>query len=402
MKGTESRPMGRVIIDKRMARPFFARHPWVFAGSIMRVEGSPRPGDEVRVESFEGQFIARGIFNPTSAIRVRLYRWDDQPIDHDFWAQRIELACSLRTEVLGLTGERPAYRLIYSESDGMSGLIVDRYDKWLIVQVTSVAVMSRLDIIVSILAKIPGIAGIVTRTERSTEAREGLAHLDELAWGVLPEGPIRVLENGLEYEVPIISGQKTGFYCDQRENRLAAARLGQGGSVLDLFCFTGAFGFNALRHGHATSVLGIDSSASAIEAARRNAEINGLANAEYEVADVFGALEALRAEGRRFDKVICDPPKFTQTSGKVNEAMKGYLRLNRLAVEVTAPGGILVTCSCSGLIDRAVMAEMLAQVAELSGRAVQILEIRSQASDHPISASCPETGYLKCFVCRVN
>ncbi len=404
MKAIDPSPLPRVIIAKRMARPFFAHHPWVFAGSIAKVEGQPIAGGEVRVESSEGQFIGRGVFNPTSAIRVRLYRWDDVSIDTEFWRGQIQQAVSLRTQVLNLPTDRPAYRLIYSESDGLSGLTVDRYDRWLVAQVTSLAVHDRLSLIVPILRELEGIEGIVVRTERSIAAKEGLTPLDEVAWGTVPTNPVVVVENEIEYEVSLSAGQKTGFYCDQRDNRRAAAIYSPEASVLDLFCFTGSFGLNALKHGRSNSVYGIDSSASAINAARRNAERNGfnVSQVEYEVADVFQALERLRSDNRRFGKVICDPPKFAQRSAAIPEALKGYLRLNRAAVEVLEPGGVLLTCSCSGLIDRPMMAEMLSQVAELSGRSIQILEIRSQAADHPISVSCPETGYLKCFICRVG
>ena len=398
----KSQGVARVTIAPRMARPFFAHHPWVFAGSIARVEGGPSPGQEVVVESFERQFIGRGFFNPTSAIRVRLYDWIDRPLTNEIWRERIRVAIELRGQVLGLGGDRAAYRLIYSESDGLSGLVVDRYDRWLVAQVTSLAIQQRLDQIIPILAETPGIEGIVLRTERSIEAKEGMSHLDETAWGTVPDTDISIVENGIEYELSLAAGQKTGFYCDQRDNRVAASRYSPGSSVLDLFCFTGAFGLNAIKHGEASSVLGIDASASAIEAARRNAERNQMGHAQFEVGDVFTTLDRLRTEGRKFGKVICDPPKFTQRAGTVPDAMKGYLRLNRAAVDVVEPGGILITCSCSGLIDRAIMAEMLAQVAEFSGRSIQILEIRSQAPDHPISVACPENGYLKCFICRVN
>lgn len=401
MTSDNSSPLPQVVIAKRKARPFFARHPWVFAGSIDRVIGSLEPGAEVVVQSSEGQFIGRGLYNPHSAIRVRLFRWEDEALDDAFWKQRIESAVKLRTETLGLTGDRLAYRLIFSESDGLSGLVVDRYDKWLVAQVTSLAIRTRMDSIISILSQVDGVEGIVVRTERSTEAKEGLPHIDETAWGTIPEHDIVAVENGIEYELSLQAGQKTGFYCDQRENRLAAAKYAQGTDVLDLFCFTGSFGLNALKHGNARSILGIDASDAAIEGARRNAARNDFTPVEYRTDDVFNALDGLRAEGRKFGKVICDPPKFTQRAGTVPEALKGYLRLNRAAVDVVEPGGVLVTCSCSGLIDRAMFAETLSQVAELSRREIQILEIRSQAADHPISASCTETGYLKCFVCRI-
>ncbi len=198
------------------------------------------------------------------------------------------------------------------------------------------------------------------------------------------------------------AGQKTGFYLDQRDNRRAVAAYCRGRRVLDLFCYTGGFALNALKHGGAEAVLGIDGSAPIIEIARHHAVINHLGRARFEAADVFDTLATLRANGERFGVVICDPPKFARHARGVEDALKGYLRLNRAALDVLEPGGVLVTCSCSGLVDRGLFADVLGQVAELSGRSIQILEQRGQAPDHPVSASCLETEYLKCFICRVS
>jgi 23S rRNA (cytosine1962-C5)-methyltransferase len=390
----------RVVLKPRRARPFFARHPWVFAGSIQRVEGEVGPGAEVAVVSSEGQFVARGLFNPQGAIRVRLYRWEDAPLDEPFWRGRLETALRLRTGVLGLDAPGGSYRAVFSEADGLSGLAVDRYDRWLVAQITSLALFERRDLLLRLLAELTGAEGIAVRTERGIAEQEGLRIPEGLGLGTLPEGPIELVEHGITYLVDLRAGQKTGFYLDQRDNRRAVAAYARGRRVLDLFCYTGGFGLNAL-HGGAEHVLGIDSSAPAIELARRNAVANGMARARFEVADVFDALERLRASGPDFGLVILDPPKFARHPKAVEDAMKAYLRLNRAAVDVLAPDGVLVTCSCSGHVDRELFAAMLAQVAELSGRPIQILERRGQGADHPVAASCLETEYLKCFICRV-
>lgn len=392
----------RVFVKPRRARPFFARHPWLFVTSVGRVEGEPAPGAEVEVFSHEGQFIARGLFNPQSAIRVRLYRWDGGALDDAFWADTLKTALTMRRDVLGLGGPATAYRLVASEGDGISGLTVDCYDRWLVAQFTSLALYERRDVLIRVLAELTGAEGILSRPERGTAEQEGIPAHDDVLAGAPPIAPVEIQENGLTYWVALRGGQKTGFYLDQRDNRRAAAAYCRGKRVLDLFTYTGGFALNALKNGGAASVLGIDSSSTAIEVARHHAVLNHTGTARFEAADVFDTLEALRASGERFGVVICDPPKFARHPRGVEDALKGYLRLNRAALDVLEPGGVLVTCSCSGLVERGLFADVLGQVAELSGRPIQILDQRGQAPDHPVSASCLESEYLKCFICRVG
>lgn len=392
----------RVVIKPRRARPFFARHPWVFVTSIDRVEGDPQPGDEVAVVSSEGQFIARGLFNHRSAIRVRLYRWEDQPIDREFLAGKIAEACAVRLELPGLDSSGSACRIIYSESDGLSGLTVDRFDRWLVVQFTSLALFEKRDWIIPALIDVTKAEGIILRGEKGIPSQEGLKVEEGVVHGTIPDEPIEIVENGPTYLVDLRTGQKTGFFLDQRENRRAAASYAKDRRVLDLFCYSGGFSLNALLLGEAASTLGIDSSEKAIDLARRNAIANKARSARFEVADVFDTLEALRESGEKFGMVICDPPKFARHPKALEDAVKGYLRLNRAAVDVLEPGGVLVTCSCSGLVDRTLFLDILGQVAELSNRPIRILEQRGQAPDHPVSASCLETEYLKCVIARVS
>jgi 23S rRNA (cytosine1962-C5)-methyltransferase len=394
---------GRVILKPRRARPFFARHPWVFDTSIQRVEGDPAAGAEVEVLSAEGKYVARGLYNPGSTIRVRLYRWDEGPLDESFWDSRLESSIRLREGILARgAGPQPAYRLVFSEADGLSGLTVDRYDQWLVAQFTSLALYQRREILLRRLAERTRAAGIIARTERAIAAREGLRAGETESVGSAPDGPIEIVEHGLRYRVDLHAGQKTGFYLDQRDNRRAVATYCRGRRVLDLFCFSGAFSLNAIKHGEAAEAIGVDSSSAAIERAREHAAINGADHARFEVGDVLEVLERLRAEGHRFGAVICDPPKYARQAKDVEHALKGYLRLNRAALDVLAPDGILATCSCSGLVGRELFADVLGQVAEQSGRPIQILEQRGQAPDHPVSASCLETEYLKCVICRVT
>lgn len=392
---------GPVILKPRRARPFFARHPWVFDSSIDRVIGEPRAGDQVDVVTNDGQRIATGLYNPTSTIRVRLYRWDDGPLDEAFWSKTLAAAARLRSEILDLGKNSPAYRLIFSEGDGLSGLTVDRYDRWLVAQFTSLALYTHRDLVLGLLTELTDAEGIIARTDRGVTPKEGLRAGQESTVGKVPVEPVTIVENGLHFRVDIQSGQKSGFYLDQRVNRREVASYCHGKRVLDLFCFSGAFSLNAARNG-AVETLGVDSSAPAIELARQNAALNGIENVEFIVGDVLEVLQRLELEQRRFDVVICDPPKFARQAKDVEHALKGYLRLNMAALEVLKPDGILVTCSCSGLIGRELFTDLLGNVAEQSRRPIQILEQRGQAPDHPVSASCLETEYLKCVICRVE
>jgi 23S rRNA (cytosine1962-C5)-methyltransferase len=393
-------PLPRVIIRRRSARPFFARHPWVFVTSIERVEGDPAPGDEVEVASFEGQAIGRGLFNPHSAIRVRLYRWDGGPIDDEFLTGAIHKAVQWRAEGLGFDGPEVGARLVFSEADGLSGLTVDRFGRRLVAQFTGLGMYLRREAILGVLASLPDVDGITLRGDRSTAEHEGLQVDESYARGTPPEGPARIVEHGIAYELDLAAGHKTGFYLDQRENRRAVATFARGRSVLDLYCYSGGFALNALRAG-AAEVLGIDSSGPAVALARRNAEINGLDGARFEEGDVPETIERLRAEGRRFGLIVCDPPKFARHPKGIEKALRAYLNLNIAAVGLLEPDGVLATCSCSGLVDRGLFADLLGQVADRSGRDIQILDQRGQAADHPVSASCLESDYLKCFICRV-
>lgn len=397
-----SRPFKRVVLKPRRARPFFAGHPWVYFHSVARVEGDPQPGDEVDLYSHEGRFIARGLYNPASTICTRLYRWEPEELDAAFWRGRLEAAVRLRSEILGLGGSTTAYRLVHSEGDGLSGLIVDRYDQWLVALFTSLALYRRRELLLSLLRELTGVRGLVARPERSVAREEGLDRQDVLLLGPVPTEPVEVVENGLTYEVALTEGQKSGFYCDQRGNRLAVAAYCQERRVLDLFCFSGGFSLNALRHGPAARTLGVDRSASAIAQARRNAARNGLEGASFQGGDVFKILDQLRSRGETFDVVVCDPPKYARQASDLAAALRGYRHLNLAALEVLAPGGILATCSCSGLVDRRAFIEMLGGVAEEARRPIQILEQRGQGPDHPVSAACPESDYLKCVICRVH
>ena len=372
-------PTATVILKPKRARPFFGRHPWVLDSAVLRVEGDPTDGAVVDLATHDGNFVARGLWNAASRLRVRLYAFDAATkLDGSFWQARIESAIKLR-QVLGLDDRAGAARLVNSEGDNLSGLIVDRYGDYLAVQVTALAMAHRLDAICDTLEAVVKPAGILLRgAERGLAKLEGLHLADRLVRGTAPAGAIFVHEHGLKFGVDLTEGQKTGYYLDQRDNRQAAARYARGRRVLDLFCYSGGF-----------------------SVACANADLNGAANVTVETADAFEKLDALAAAGERFGMVILDPPKFARSRASLDDALRAYHRINRVAVGLLEPGGILVTCSCSGSVSRDDFLQMLAGVAQRSGRPLQLLECRGAAPDHPVSASCLEGEYLKCVIARV-
>jgi 23S rRNA (cytosine1962-C5)-methyltransferase len=390
-------------LKARRAQPFFARHPWVFSGAVARIDGDAGPGSEVALVTEHGEFIARGLYNPSSNIQVRLYGWDaKQPLDEEFWSSRLDEAIRLRHHLLSRTGTDSACRIVFSEADGISGLIVDRYGDWLTVQITSLAVASRRDMLAKLLNEKLAPAGIWLRTERGIREAEGLEITDGLLSGAAPSRPLFISEHDLRYGVDLVEGQKTGFFLDQRDNRREFARYVRGGRVLDVCCYTAGFAMNAVRHGAAREVRAIDVSESALAIARANAEQNGVAHAiHFEKSDAFKALEATREAGEKFEVAVLDPPKLARHSRGVPEALRGYHSLNRLAMEVLVDDGILVTCSCTGYVERTAFENMLAEAALSARRRFQVLEVRGASADHPISAACPETDYLKCYIGRV-
>jgi 23S rRNA (cytosine1962-C5)-methyltransferase len=374
----------------------------VLDSAIDCVEGAPADGDVVDLLNDKRKFIARGIFNSQSRIRVRLYTWNiDTPLDDAFWRTRLEAAVAFRRH-LGYDDPAGAARLVFSEGDGLSGLVVDRYADYLAVQITAQAMAVRLPQLTAMLVELVHPKGIMIRTERGVSRSEGIELRDGPYWGQVPEGPLLIVDNGLTYEIDLAEGQKTGFYLDQRENRLAAARYFRDRRVLDMFCYSGGFSMAAAAFGGAREVLGVDTSARAVVLARANAQRNDLQNVRFQEGDGFDTMESLLTGGERFGGVILDPPKFARSRGSLDEALRAYHWLNRLGVSLLEPGGILVTCSCSGHVSREDFLYMLVGVAQQTGREIQILEQRGASPDHPISASCLEGEYLKCFICRVR
>ena len=395
-------PTATVVLKPKRARPFFGRHPWVLDSAVAKVEGQPADGDVVDLATHDGHFVARGLWNSQSRMRVRLYAFDaSTKLDTELWHTRLASALALR-KTLGLDERAGATRLVNSEGDDLSGLIVDRYGEYLAVQVTALAMAVRLDTLCDALESLVAPRGILLRgAERGLAKLEGLSLVDRVVRGTAPAGAIFVHEHGLKFGVDLAEGQKTGFYLDQRDNRQAAARYARGRRVLDMFCYSGGFAVACAVSGGARSVLAVDTSAKAAALARANAELNGAANVTVEAVDAFEKLDALAAAGERFGMVILDPPKFARSRSTVDDALRAYHRINRVAVGLLEPGGILVTCSCSGSVSRDDFLQMLSGVAQRSARPIQLLECRGAAADHPVSASCLEGEYLTCVIARV-
>lgn len=391
----------RVILKPRRAQPFYGRHPWVYAGAIDAIEGDPGDGAEVDLVSHAENWIARGLFNSQSKIRVRLYSW--QPgisLNREFFRERFKTAIRLRREILGLGQPGDACRLVFSEGDGLSGLTVDQYDRWLTVQFTALGLAERREELADLLLELTGAAGVYLRTERGIGRLEGIElHDGSLRGGAPPT--ITVEEpGGLRYLVNLTEGQKTGFYLDQRNNRRAAAQYAEGRSVLDAFCYTGGFALHAARAGAAV-VEAVDSSTTALHLAQQNAQLNELTQVNFVHADVFDHLDQLVKDQKRFGMVVLDPPKFARSRSAIPEALRGYRRLQSLAMKLLEPDGIFVNCCCTGLITMEMLEELMAQVAAEARRDVQILERRGQSPDHPVALSCLESNYLKCLIARV-
>ncbi len=395
-------PTGTVRLKPRKARPFYGRHPWVLRSAVAEVSPKICSGDTVDLVNDAGQFVARGIYNADSRIAVRLYSWQaERLLDESFWRNRLESAIALRRTLGYMEGSDSACRIVFSEADGLSGLIVDRYGPYLVVQINSLGMARRIDSLLDLLEELLQPSGIVVRTDSAMVMSEKI-ELPPIVRGAPPEQPTTIREHDIIYQVDLRQGQKTGFYLDQRENRRAAAELMQGRRVLDLFCYSGSFGLNALIHGQAAEVLGVDSSARALEWACQNATLNKVERIVFEQANVFDVLDRLKQRGERFGAVILDPPRFSRSRKTINEAVRAYHRINRVALDLLEADGILVTCSCSGSIGPEDFALMLAGVAEKAGRSVQMLQRRGASPDHPVRTSCLENEYLKCIVARVT
>ncbi len=375
------------------------RHPWIFSGAIQQVEGEPASGATVDLLSFDREFLARGAYSPNSQIRARVWTFADEPIDKEFFRKRIQSAIQVR-DTWHLIPDTTAYRLIYAESDGIPGLIVDRYGDVLVLQSLTAGSEFWKETLADLLLEETGLATIYERSDADVRELEGLEPKVGLLRGTLSSFLFPIKENNLQFKVNLAEGHKTGFYLDQRANHLRVRELAKDKDVLDGFCYTGGFTLNALAGG-AQSVLSIDSSAEALELCRENITLNGLDAARQTSleGDVFQLLRRFRDEGRSFDLIILDPPKFAPTAAQAERAARGYKDINLLAFKLLRPGGMLVTFSCSGGIDAGLFQKIIAGAALDAGVEAQIIEHLFQGADHPVALNFPEGAYLKGLIC---
>ncbi len=397
MSNHPDKPTGRIRLTRGREHALLDGYLWVYAGHIADVAGEPAPGDVVDVCTHSGRLIGRGFFNPHSKIRVRLLTGRDEPLNDAFWTRRLGRACSFRRRVVS---ETTAYRLVHGESDFLPGLIVDRYGDVLVMQLLSFGMERRKERLADLLMRESGATAVYLRNDAHARSLEGLP----VEQGFLRGGGatrIEVQEGRARFVVDIEHGQKTGWFCDQRENRLAAASLAGGAAVLEAFCHTGAFGIQAALHG-AASVLGLDVSREAVAMARAHAVSNKVdGRCAYREADAFEELRRLERAGDRFDLVVLDPPSFARSKQAVPQALAGYKQINLRALRLVKPDGMLVSCSCSHHVSEEQFWSMLQEAARDARRPLRLIERRSQARDHPVLVAMPETRYLKCVIVQV-
>ncbi len=399
----------RVLLKPGREKPLARRHPWVFSGAVREVEGEPVSGALVSVRAHDGEFLAWGHYSPHSQIRVRLVSWDEAnaPESDAFWRARLDRAIDARAPLLA-AGRTTACRLVHAESDGIPGLIVDRYGDVLVLQALAAGVEARRKQIVALLAEAPAPATIYERSDADVRGKEGLEPRTGLLYGDPPSAPLTVLENGLRFHVDVRAGHKSGFYLDQRANRqrlrLAVARrtrLDRAPTLLNVFGYTGGFAVYGLDAG-AARVVNVDTSAEALALGRENLALNALPRgvAEDVAGDAFEILRGFREVGRTFDVIVLDPPKFANSRHEVKRAARGYKDINLQAFHLLAPGGLLFTFSCSGAVSADLFQKIVFGAALDAGRDAQIIGRMAQSSDHPVALTFPEGEYLKGLICQ--
>ncbi len=396
--------MARLILLPGKERSAYRRHPWLFAGSVGRLEGRARPGDTVDVLDDDLRFLGRAAYSPASQIRARFWSFNpDESIDDAFFKRRVAQAVARRQSLPALRGQE-GQRIIHAESDGLPGVIADRYGDTVVIQLTSAGADKWRRAIVAGLLQATGCARIFERSDSEVRGLEGLEPVTGWAHGEALAGPIVIEEYGVRLAIDVAGGHKTGFYLDQRENRRLLRELSADKSVLNAFCYTGGFSLQALAGG-ARHVLSIDSSGPALAQARANLALNPelpAARAEWLEADVFEALRAFRREGRQFDLIVLDPPKFAPSAAHAARAARAYKDINLLGFRLLAPGGLLMSYSCSGGIGLELFQKIVAGAALDAGRDARIVQRLQGSADHPVGLAYPEGEYLKGLLVQVD
>jgi 23S rRNA (cytosine1962-C5)-methyltransferase len=378
------------------------RHPWLFSGAIDHVDGEPPVGATVDIVASSGELLGRGAYSPASQIRARVWTFDaNETIDAAFLRRRLMRAIDSRRR-LDLLGAEAACRLVFSESDGLPGLIVDRYGEYLACQFLSAGAEAWRETLVALLTELCAPRGIYERSEGGARHKEGLSSRRGPVAGEMPPPDLSIVSSGVRHVVDIVNGQKTGAYLDQQQNRRRVAQHARDADVLDAFSYTGGFAISCLRGGAKRATL-VDSSAEALGLAERETGANGVGErCRYLVGNVFDELRVMRDGGTRFDLVVLDPPKFVHSAEQIAAGSRGYKDINMLGLALVRPGGVLATFSCSGHVDALLFQKIVAGAAVDAGRTAQIMERLSQPPDHPIATEFPEADYLKGLILRVH
>ncbi len=392
-----------IILKKGKEKAVLQKHPWLFSGAVEGIKGKPDNGEVVRLIDSKGQFMAYGFYNAQSRVALRLLEWDENiAIDDDWFRKKLAVAVASRSELLA-DGSTNTCRLIFSEADYLPGLIVDKYADYLSLQILTSGMENNKAVIIDELQKLLNPKGIFDKSDATSRGHEGM---DASEGGVLagnrPPEVVEVIENGIIYGINIAEGQKSGFYCDQRDNRHIVAMHAKGKKVLDCFSYTGGFTLNCLKNG-AASVTGVDSSNLAIETMKQNIGLNKLDAGKFSAiqSDVNKQLRRFKDEGETFDMIVLDPPKYAPSRSALDRASRAYKDLNRIAMLLLNKGGLLATFSCSGAMDIDTFKQVLAWAALDAGKEVQFIYQFCQPEDHPVRASFPEGEYLKGLLCRV-
>jgi 23S rRNA (cytosine1962-C5)-methyltransferase len=389
--------MDKLILKPGREKSLERRHPWVFSGAVAKVQGKPESGDTIGIWSAMGKFLAVAAYSPSSQIVARVWDWEERAVDAAFFGERIERAVGQRRALMGEVG---AMRLLHAESDGLPGIVADRYGDTAVLQLNSAGADRWRDTIADALQAADGITRVWERSDADVRQLEGLKPVTALLRGAPASGRIAIDEEGVRFGIDLEQGHKTGFYLDQRDNRQQLRALAAGRDVLDCFCYSGGFALNALAGG-ANSVVGVDSSAEALELAQANAELNQLPQPEWVQGDVFELLRKFRDSRRSFDLVVLDPPKFAPTAAHAEKAARAYKDINLLAFKLLRSGGLLMTFSCSGGVSADLFQKIVAGAALDADAEAQVVARLGASADHPVALNFPEGDYLKGLICRV-
>lgn len=392
----------QLILAKGREKSILRRHPWIFSGAVARLEGNVLIGETVDICDIQGHWLARAAYSPHSKIRARIWSWQqDEPVDFNFFVRRLQTAQRLR-DWLASRDNLDSYRLIAAESDGMPGIIIDRFGHFLVLQLLSAGAEYQRTTLISALEHCYPECAIFERSDVSVRKKEGLVLTKGIISGICPPPLLPIIEHGAKLLVDIQNGHKTGYYLDQRDSRLAVRRYAKNCRVLNCFSYTGGFAVFALQ-GDCREVINVDTSQAALNIAKQNIEVNHLdiTKATFLRNDIFKYLRICHNSGEKFDLIVMDPPKFVEKKTQLVSACRGYKDINMLAMQLLNPGGVLLTFSCSGLMTLDLFQKIIADAALDAHRDVQFIEQFRQAADHPVISSYPEGMYLKGFACRV-